>query len=160
MMKPVLFAISAAVFYAAGAAAAEPRFSGEKIPRFAAIRSAQVSARVGPGPAYPVKYVYRSKFQPVQIVNEYYGWYQIKDISGDMSWVYRNYLAGAGYATPVVDGVLLYKKARADSAPLAKVGRGIVFLISKCDDGFCAARTNVDGTEYRGYLLKDGLFGI
>jgi SH3-like domain-containing protein len=159
MMKPVFATISAAAFSVA-AFAAEPRFSGERLPRFAALRSAEVGARVGPGPAYPVKYVYRSKFQPVQIVNEYYGWYQIKDISGDMSWVYRNHLLGSGYATPLVDGVLLYRKASADSTPIAKVGRGVVFLVSKCDGEFCAARTSVDGTEYRGYLLQDSLFGI
>lgn len=151
---------AAALLLAANAGAAEGRFSGEALPRWAAIRSESARARVGPGENFPVRYVYRSKFQPVRIVNEYYGWCQVKDIDGDLSWVHKNYLTSASYVVPAVDGALLYKKARPDSAVIAKVNRGVVFLASDCEGDFCHARTNLDGVDYRGYLLRDSLFGI
>jgi SH3-like domain-containing protein len=159
-MRGRVFYMAAAALFAAGAASADSRFSGEALPRFAAIRTESAGARVGPGSNFPLKYVYRSKFQPVQVINEYYGWYQVKDVSGDMSWLHKSYLTGASYVAPVVDGVLLYKKARPDSEALAKVGRGVVFLAEECGRDFCRVETNLDGVSYKGYLLRDSLFGI
>ena len=71
---------------------AEERFSGNVLPRFMALASNKVNARVGPNITYPVKYIYTRKFMPVVVVNEYYGWYQVKDENDDLSWVWKNYL--------------------------------------------------------------------
>ncbi|MDR2098931.1 MAG: SH3 domain-containing protein, partial [Rickettsiales bacterium] len=130
------------------------------LPRFASLRSNEVTARVGPGTQYPVKYVYASKFQPVEVINEYYGWYQLKDVSGDISWVHRNYVSPTQYAVAILDGVLIYERAKPGSVIVAKVNRGVVFLPGRCEKGFCHVKTNVGGVEYKGYMLKDSLWGV
>ena len=159
-MKWRFLVIAAGVLNAAAGFASDRRFSGESLPRFAALRSESVNARVGPGNNFPVRYVYRSRFQPVQIINEYYGWFQIRDLTGDISWVHRNQLTNARYVTPKASGVFLYRRARSDSDVLARIDRGVIFLADKCDRDFCHVKTNVDGVSYRGYLLRDGLWGI
>ena len=41
--------------------------------RFVSLRSDEVNVRVGPGVRYPVKWVFRQKAIPVEIVQEYLG---------------------------------------------------------------------------------------
>lgn len=139
--------------------AAVPRFSGEPLPRFASIKGGKVNTRFGPAIKYPIKYIYQSQFQPVSIINEYYGWYQIEDIKGDTSWVYKIYLSNKEYAVVKSDGVLVYKKPKTTSKVIAESEKGSIFLVNNCDSKFCEVKTNYDDILYEGFILKDKLFG-
>ena len=50
--------------------------------RFVSLRSDEVNVRVGPGVRYPVKWVFRQKAIPVEIVQEYDTWRKIRDWEG------------------------------------------------------------------------------
>ena len=136
---------------------AESRFSGEPIPRFAAIAKSPTNTRVGPDIKYPIKYIYQSKYQPVRIVNEYYGWYQIEDINGDISWIYKTALSKANYVMTLHDNTKLYQKKKLTSKVVAKVDRGTTFKVLKCSSGFCKVETSFNGTLFKGFLIQDNL---
>ena len=140
--------------------AGEQRFSGDVLPRFMALKANKINARVGPNVMYPVKYVYTKKFLPVVVINEYYGWYQIKDVKGDLSWVYISYLTSKPYAMTQKDGVYLYEKPKMTADILAKVNKGIIFSVDKCKDNFCEVKTSYMGNVFEGYILEDELYGI
>ena len=48
-----------------------PAVADNLTPRFAAIRNNQVNMRTGPGEKYPIKWVYKEKHFPVEIIDEY-----------------------------------------------------------------------------------------
>ena len=54
--------------------------------RFVSLRSDEVNVRVGPGVRYPVKWVFRQKAIPVEIVQEYDTWRKIRDWEGAEGW--------------------------------------------------------------------------
>lgn len=139
---------------------AEERFSGNVLPRFMALASNKVNARVGPNITYPVKYIYKRKFMPVVVVNEYYGWYQVKDENDDLSWIWKNYLTSKKYVMTNRDNVFLYKKGKLTSRILAKVNKGVIFFAEKCDDNFCKVKMNYNNKEFKGYILEEDLYGI
>jgi SH3-like domain-containing protein len=68
--------------------------SGLPIPRFASLKSDEVNVRTGPGPRYPVDWVFKRKGMPVEIVAEYENWRKIRDFQGASGWVYQGLLTG------------------------------------------------------------------
>ncbi len=139
--------------------ASDKRFSGKKLPRFASIKSLSINSRFGPSQTYPVKYIYNSKSQPVQIINEYYNWYQIKDVYGDTSWIYVNYIGKNDYATSIYDDTIIYAKAKPTSEIVAKVDKGVVFKIKGCKT-FCKVETKFKGITFKGFIEKSDLWGV
>ena len=61
--------------------------------RFVSLRSNEVNVRVGPGVRYPVKWVFRQKAIPVEIVQEYDTWRKIRDWEDAEGWVHRAMLS-------------------------------------------------------------------
>ncbi|MBD5398697.1 hypothetical protein HDR60_04305 [bacterium] len=148
------------MLFSFNAFAQESRFSGKDLPRFSALKSDKVNARVGPNVKYPLKYIYVKKFLPVIVVNEYYGWYQIRDMNGDLSWVHRDNFTSKDYAMIKSNEVFLYKKAKLNSKVLAKINKGIIFLVDECEVKFCKVKTNYNGKKFEGYILKSELYGV
>src|SRR4026209_512491 len=68
--------------------------SGLPLPRFASLRSDEVNVRTGPGPRYPIDWVFKRKAMPVEIVAEYENWRKIRDWQGASGWVHQSLLSG------------------------------------------------------------------
>ena len=77
-----------AAFWAGGTAFAADtpanvhKGSGLPLPRFASLKSDEVNVRTGPGPRYPVDWVFKRKMMPVEIVAEYENFRKIRDWQG------------------------------------------------------------------------------
>ena len=76
------------------AAAQQRKGSGLPIPRFASLRSDEVNVRTGPGPRYPIEWVFKRKAMPVEIVAEFENWRKIRDWQGASGWVHQSLLSG------------------------------------------------------------------
>ena len=159
-MKRLFFTILILLSNISISYSAEQRFSGEPLPRFASLSREHTPTRFGPSIKYPVKYEYHSKFQPVKIINEYYGWYQIRDRKGDISWVYNGYLSKNNYVTVIHNKTKLFEQPRLTSNVLAFVNVGALFRLDECDSGFCRVDTNFNGKSYSGFILQDNLWGV
>ena len=68
--------------------------SGLPIPRFASLGSDRVNLRKGPGPQYPIVWVYKRRGMPMEIVAEYNLWRQVRDHDNTEGWVQKNLLSG------------------------------------------------------------------
>ena len=66
-----------------------PGPSGLPVPRYVSLKFDKVNARGGPGDDYPLKWVYRVKGLPLQVVAETDEWRRVCDSDGSMSWVHR-----------------------------------------------------------------------
>jgi SH3-like domain-containing protein len=74
---------------AATSATARQTPSGLPVPRYVSLKFAVVNARAGPGDDYPLKWVYRAKGLPLQVVAETEDWRRVCDSQGSLSWVHR-----------------------------------------------------------------------
>ena len=88
------------------------------IPRFVSFRRSEVNLRTGPGNRYPIKYVYYVQNYPVEVIDEYELWRQIREVDGTVGWVHRRLLSGVRYIITTKNGVL-YKKPDNTSATVA-----------------------------------------
>ena len=85
----------------ADAAAAQPATpgvavgpSGLPVPRFVSLKSGRVNVRVGPGEDYKIAWVFVKSGLPIEVVQEFDNWRQIRDSDGATGWVFQSLLSG------------------------------------------------------------------
>lgn len=137
--------------------------SGLPIPRFVALRSNEVNLRNGPSSRYPIKWIYKKRGYPMQVIAEFDNWRKIRDIDGEDGWVHEALISGHRSAivsdqdTSSKDGfVLLLRLPKEDAYPMARLEFGTVVSIKKCDTVWC----KVDVEKYQGWVKQENLWGV
>lgn len=159
--RPILTALLAAILLAstpAGAGENDPAGgrTSLKLPRFAALRSAEVNVRTGPGTRYPVEWVYKQRNVPVEITAEFDVWRKIRDFDGTEGWVHQSMLTGRR-TVMVRDGIEPMRRDPSAAAPaIARVEPKVIGRLLSCHDEWC----RVEITGLRGWIERRHLFGV
>jgi len=139
--------------------------SGLAIPRFVSLKADRVNLRSGPGTEYPTSWVFSRAGLPVEVLNEFEAWRQVRDAEGSTGWVLYSMLSGRrtalvlpwelkkGQSPPSTP---LRRDDSESSRPVAIVEAGVIADISKCDGRWCLV---VIG-NYRGYIEQNKLWGV
>lgn len=150
-----------ALFYCAispNAIAAEVgRETGLTIPRFVSLKSSEINMRKGPGTRYPIEWVYRRDRLPVEIIEEFDHWRQIRDSDGSIGWLHKNMLSGE--RTILIKGnatVELRDDPEPDAEVVAKLELGVIASLIECELDWC--RLQIKKTK--GWLPKKLLYGV
>lgn len=133
--------------------------SGRDLPRMAAFRSNLINARSGPGPKYPIEWIYKQKNAPVEIIAEFDLWRKIKDWEGAETWVHKSMLNNKRWIKITTPGISnIYAKPQADAKIIAKVEDQVIGEIEKCPENkdFCLIKF----TSIEGWVQRDNLFGV
>ena len=127
------------------------------VPRFAALRFDEVNLRVGPGPRYPIDWVYKRRDLPVEIEREFDIWRLIRAPDGARGWVGAASLTGR--RTFIVTGgeATMRREANDASAAVAILEPGVIGRIRSC--AAAAEWCRVQAGDYRGYLKRSQFWG-
>lgn len=129
------------------------------LPRMVSLRSDKAYARSGPGKKYPIEWVYQQKGAPVEVINEYDAWREIKDWEGSVSWIHTTVITGKRFAKVITPGENnIYNDDNYTSKIIAKVEDGVVGEIKKCvkTSEFCLIKFDT----IEGWIPKKTLFGV
>ena len=137
--------------------------SGLPLPRFVTLKSKRVNLRIGPGTEYAATWMYMKVGLPVEIIQEYDNWRQIRDADGTEGWVNQSLLSGAraAIAAPWMKGkgekvfVNMRREALPSSTVTAKLEPGVMVNISECNGAWCLAKS--DGAE--GWVAQSEIWG-
>ena len=104
---------------------------------YGSIRKSEANVRSGPGTQYPILWIYKKFGYPVEIIRKYQSWYQVRDIEGEMGWVYKS-LISKRRTTLVGEGkpLVMYKQPDATD-PLIKFAPGVVLAVDHCTPHLC-----------------------
>lgn len=129
--------------------------SGLTLPRFVSLRSDEVNVRTGPGPRYPVEWVFVRRHMPVEIIEEFDTWRQVRDWQGTVGWIHQSMLSGR--RTVIVMGEIqtLRRESSAESPAVARAEAGVVGRLTECEDNWC--RVEIGGFE--GWLERSAFWG-
>lgn len=160
-MKTLFTALIALIMSvsSAMAQAADSSESGLELPRMVSLRSDLINGRSGPDTKYPIEWIYKQKGMPVEIINEFGLWRQIKDWEGSECWVHKSMLTGRRFVKVTNLGENnIYNSDDYGSKVIAKVEDGVVGEVKECKKGndFCLIKF---GT-IEGWVPKNILFGI
>ena len=139
--------------------------SGAPLPRFAIIKPDRARMRVGPGFNYATKWIYQRPGLPVEIIEEYAVWRQVRDADGTEGWMHVSVLSSVRNAmvAPWLRGnsaeetYLDVKASGNDSArDVARLEPGVIVHLSECDGTWC--ELEVKGVS--GYMHQNDLWGV
>ena len=125
------------------------------VPRFVSLRSEEVNMRVGPGTRYSIVWVYRKESLPVEIIQEFDGWREIRDGEGTIGWVNKQMLQGKRTAVVKATIAVLRKAPEAHAKPVLRAEAGVIGKLLECDIDWC--KMQIDGRK--GWINKSAIWG-
>ena len=121
---------------------------------FLSLKKNKVNVRYGPSFKSPIKYVYKKINLPIKQIDEKENWRRIIDFKNNSGWIHWSQLKNANSIIPLEDK-LLFKKPSNFSKPLAKIKRGRVLVLEKCDDVWCKVKSE----NFKGWIKTNNIWG-
>ena len=123
--------------------------------KFLSLKNNEANVRIGPSKKYPIKFTYKKKYLPLEVLDEFENWREIKDFENNSGWMHVSLLSKKKTAININDYSLLYKKPTIYSKPIAKLEIGRLVLIKKCKKKWCKISTG----DFNGWIFKNFLWG-
>ena len=67
-------------------------FANENI-NFLSLKNNEVNVRVGPSIEYPIKFTYKKKYLPLEVLDRSETWRKIKDFENNSGWIHISQLS-------------------------------------------------------------------
>jgi SH3-like domain-containing protein len=144
------------LFFSEAFADDEQDLSGLPVPRFVSLRSGDVNMRAGPGTRYIINWVYKREGLPVEIIEEFDQWRQIRDSEGTVGWVHKQMLQGKRTAV-IVRGIGVLRRTPEDHAgAILRAEPGVTGRLLECERDWC--RMQISGRK--GWIDKAHIWGV
>lgn len=140
--------------------------TGLPVPRYVSLKSSAVNVREGPSNGHSVKYIYKRKGLPVEIIAEYDNWRRIRDSEGNDGWVWHSLLSGRRTALILPskehpDSLIgVYKKPDILSNIIAQLQPKVIIATDYCDGNWCSIEVIFQKKKYKGYIVQGNLWGV
>ena len=122
---------------------------------YLSLKKNKVNVRYGPSFNFPVKYIYKKINFPIKQIDKKENFRRVIDIKNNSGWVHVSQLKKINSVIILKDKVL-FKKSSFFSKPIAKLKKGRLLIIEKCEDDWCRVKTE----NFKGWVNKDNLWGL
>ena len=122
--------------------------------KFLSLKKNKTNVRYGPGLDYPIKYIYRKVNLPVKLIDKKDNMRRVIFLDNNSGWIHRSQLKSSN-AVISLEKKILFKKPSDFSEPIAKVQKGRLLVIKKCEDDWC----NVLTDDYTGWVKIKNVWG-
>jgi SH3-like domain-containing protein len=129
-------------------------FANENV-NFLSLKNNEVNLRQGPSFEYPIKFVYKKKFLPIEVLDKSATWIKIKDFENNSGWIHISQVSKKKSAINKKNNSIIYKKPTIFSKPIAKLEIGRLVLIKRCKVEWC----KISSGGFRGWIYKNALWG-
>jgi len=121
---------------------------------FLSLKNKKVNVRYGPGFDYPIKYIYKKIFLPVEVIDNKENFRRIIDFKKNSGWIHISQLK-KNNSLIVLGDKILFSKSSKFSKPLAKLEKGRLLIIKKCKNNWCKIKTE----SYSGWIETTNIWG-
>ena len=122
--------------------------------KFLSLKKNKTNVRYGPGLDYPIKYIYRKINLPVKQIDKKENWRRIIFLDNNSGWIHWSQLKPSNSIITLKEKIL-FKKPSSFSKPLAKLEKGRLLVISKCEKDWC----NITTDDYMGWVNIKNIWG-
>mgnify|MGYP002766819735 FL=1 len=127
---------------------------------YVSLKYDQVNLRTGPGERFPIDWVYQEKNYPMEVLDSFESWRQVREVDGTIGWISKNMLSHRRYALIRNESPLL-TKAEPESEVRAVLQPGVVAQIEECPKGnYCRLKVKYGEETYKGWFLRSDLWGV
>ena len=121
---------------------------------FLMLKNKKVNVRFGPNMNSPIKYVYKKINLPIKQIDKKENWRRIIDSKNNSGWIHWSQLKPINSIISLNDKIL-FNKPSIFSKPIAKIKRGRVLVVQKCDNNWCKIKTE----EFKGWIKNNEIWG-
>ena len=121
---------------------------------FLSLKKNKVNVRYGPSFESPIKFVYKKVNLPIKQIDKKENWRRIIDLKNNSGWIHQSQLKISNSIIPLKDKIL-FKKPSDFSRPIAKIIKGRVLIVQKCEGDWCKIKTE----KYKGWIKTDSIWG-
>lgn len=146
-------------------------------PSFKSLKYKTVNMRVGPSRQHPIKWAYKRKGLPVEIIQQSGLWRQIRDPRGGEGWVKITQLTSqrvvivkpwelnedgsADNSSSMAAFAMMYQSPDSGAKLIAKFQPGALANLNQCGSTWCQLSAKDDrGEQFSGYMKKADLWGV
>tara|TARA_Y100000590_G_C15334392_1_gene868981 strand:+ start:81 stop:530 length:450 start_codon:yes stop_codon:yes gene_type:complete len=122
---------------------------------FLMLKNNKVNVRYGPSFDYPIKFIYKKKFLPIKIIDKKENFRKIIDHKKNSGWIHISQLKKSS-SLIVLEDKIMFKKNTKLSKPLAKLEKGRLVNIKKCQIKWCKIKSE----KYTGWIKTENVWGL
>ncbi len=127
---------------------------------YVSLKRDEVNLRTGPGERYPITWIYQEKNFPVEVIDSFETWRQIREKDGTIGWMHQNMLKKTRYVIVEQEDFLL-KQNHPDSAQIAVVQPGVIARLEECPKGdYCKITVSDENYTKKGWFPRSCLWGL
>ena len=121
---------------------------------FLSLKKNKVNVRYGPSLESPIKYVYKKINLPIKQIDKNENFRRIIDVKNNSGWIHVSQLKQINSIIPLKDKILFQKPSKF-SKPLAKIKKGRILIVKKCDENWCLIKTS----KFKGWIKNTHVWG-
>ena len=121
---------------------------------FLSLKKDKVNVRYGPSLESPIKYIYKKINLPIKQIDKKENFRRIIDHKKNSGWIHISQLKKINSVIPLKDKIL-FKKPSNFSKPLAKIKKGRILIVQKCENNWCKIKTE----KFKGWIKKNDIWG-
>ena len=122
--------------------------------KFLSLKKNITNVRYGPSLDYPIKYIYRKVNLPVKQIDKKGNWRRVVFLDNNSGWIHWSQLKPSN-SFIIKEKKILFKKSSNFSEPLAKLEKGRLLVIKKCEKEWCSVTTD----KYTGWVKIRNIWG-
>ena len=121
---------------------------------FLSLKKNKVNVRYGPSFESPIKFVYKKINLPIKQIDTKENWRRIIDSKNNSGWIHRSQLKPINSIITLKDEIL-FRKPTLFSKPIAKIKKGRLLILQKCDGEWC----KIKSAEFNGWIKINNVWG-
>ena len=122
--------------------------------KFLSLKKNKTNVRYGPGLDYPIKYIYRKVNLPVKQIDKKENWRRVIFLDNNSGWIHWSQLKPSN-SIITLEEKILFKKPTNFSKPFARLDKGRLLVIQKCEGDWCNVTTDI----YTGWIKVRNAWG-
>ena len=122
---------------------------------FLSLKKNKVNVRYGPSFESPIKYVYKKIDLPIKQIDKKDNWRRIIDFKNNSGWIHWSQLKKVNSIIPLEDKIL-FKNSSNFSKPVAKIEKGRLLIVQKCDGDWCKVKSK----KFKGWIKINNVWGF
>ena len=122
--------------------------------KFWSLKNDVVNVRYSHGKEHAIKYIYNKKNLPVKQIDKKDNWRRIVDLKNNSGWIHDSQLKKAN-SLIILENKILFKKPTNFSKPIARLEKGRLLIVKKCEKNWC----NITTDTYSGWIKSNNVWG-
>ena len=122
--------------------------------KFLSLKKSKVNVRYGPSFDFEIKYIYKKINLPLKQIDKKENWRRIIDLKNNSGWIHDSQLKKSN-SLIILENKVLFKKSSNFFKPIARLEKGRLLIIKKCEDNWCHITTD----SYSGWIKANNIWG-